>query len=63
MTRSTGAAVALQAIIFGISHGYEGWKATIIATAYGLVFGIWPGGSVTCGPVLWRTPPLTCSLG
>lgn len=40
--------VVLQALIFGIAHGYQGWRSTIIASAYGLIYGViaWWRGNV-----------------
>lgn len=37
MTRNSAAAVILQAILFGISHGYQGLRAIIL---FGFLFGI-----------------------
>ena len=39
-TGSLGVAVALQAILFGVSHGYQGVRACARITLYGLLFGI-----------------------
>ncbi len=33
-------AVALQAVIFGIGHLYQGWKGALTITLYGALFGI-----------------------
>ncbi len=34
------AAVALQAVLFGISHGYQGFEATVRIAVYGALFGL-----------------------
>lgn len=51
LTGSVLASVMLQAIVFGVSHGYQGWPATIVATGYGLIFGIvaWSLGNIRAG--------------
>lgn len=33
-------AVALQAVVFGIGHFYQGWKGALTITLYGAMFGI-----------------------
>jgi membrane protease YdiL (CAAX protease family) len=40
MTGSSAAAVILQAILFGISHGYQGLPAVIMIILFGFLFGI-----------------------
>jgi membrane protease YdiL (CAAX protease family) len=40
MTRNSAAAVILQAILFGISHGYQGLRAIIMIILFGFLFGI-----------------------
>ncbi len=40
LTESAAAAVALQAIVFGIGHLYQGWRGVIVITVYGALFGI-----------------------
>jgi membrane protease YdiL (CAAX protease family) len=40
LTRSGLAGVALQAVLFGISHGYQGVEATMKIAAYGVLFGL-----------------------
>jgi len=37
---SVEAAVALQAVVFGIGHLYQGWKGALTITLYGAMFGI-----------------------
>ena len=51
VTGSAAAAVLLQALIFGISHGYQGLKSMAITGAYGLVLGLvaWYRGNVRAG--------------
>jgi membrane protease YdiL (CAAX protease family) len=39
MTR-VPAALVLQAVIFGVSHGYQGWKQVVIISVLGLLFGL-----------------------
>jgi membrane protease YdiL (CAAX protease family) len=39
LTGSALAAVALQAVIFGISHGYQGVRNVLFITVYGALFG------------------------
>jgi membrane protease YdiL (CAAX protease family) len=40
LTRSTVAGLVLQAMVFGVSHGYQGVKAVINITILGLLFGL-----------------------
>jgi uncharacterized protein len=40
MTGSAAAGVALQAILFGISHGYQGFQAIVMIILFGFLFGI-----------------------
>jgi uncharacterized protein len=39
LTRSLVGAIVLQAIAFGLSHGYQGWKLMSIIAVYGACFG------------------------
>ncbi len=39
-TGNTGVAIALQAIVFGIAHTYQGWKGIVTIAIYGALFGI-----------------------
>jgi CAAX protease family protein len=32
--------IALQSLIFGMAHAYQGWRAALITAFYGLVFGL-----------------------
>lgn len=40
MTGSAAAGVALQATLFGISHGYQGLQAIVLIILFGFLFGI-----------------------
>jgi len=40
MTRNASAGLVLQAVIFGICHGYQGIKPVINITVYGALFGL-----------------------
>ena len=40
MTGSVAAGMTLQAILFGISHGYQGLQAIVIIILFGFLFGI-----------------------
>jgi CAAX protease family protein len=40
MSRSVIAAVVLQAIVFGVSHGYQGWKQVVIISVLGALYGL-----------------------
>jgi membrane protease YdiL (CAAX protease family) len=40
ITGSDAAAVALQAVLFGIAHSYQGVKSMVTITVYGALFGI-----------------------
>ncbi len=39
-TRNTAAAIALQAIAFGASHGYQGIRSMVAVAVYGALFGL-----------------------
>jgi uncharacterized protein len=39
-TRSVVAGVILQAIVFGLGHGYQGWRGMLVISVYGSFFGI-----------------------
>ncbi len=39
LTRSTGLALVLQAVLFGVSHGYQGVRACATISLHGLFFG------------------------
>lgn len=40
MTRSGATGVVLQAVVFGVSHGYQGWKQVVIIAVLGALFGL-----------------------
>jgi len=40
LTRFFAGGIGLQAIAFGLSHGYQGWKLMLLITVYGLCFGL-----------------------
>ena len=40
LTRSVAAAVVLQGVLFGLSHGYQGPQLMLIITVYGCLFGV-----------------------
>lgn len=44
-TKSMAAGLVLQAIIFGLGHGYQGGRLMLVVTVYGLLFG---------GLAMWR---------
>ena len=39
LTRSTGLALIMQSVLFGVSHGYQGVRACATISVYGLLFG------------------------
>lgn len=39
LTGNRWIALILQAVLFGVSHGYQGWTACIRITLFGLIFG------------------------
>jgi uncharacterized protein len=40
LTHSLVGGILLQAIVFGLSHGYQGWKLMSIIAVYGACFGV-----------------------
>jgi len=40
LTKSLPLALALQSVIFGFGHIYQGWKPALVTAIYGLVFGL-----------------------
>jgi len=40
LTSSLPLALALQSVIFGFGHIYQGWKPALVTAIYGLVFGL-----------------------
>lgn len=39
LSGSVAAAVVLQGIVFGITHGYQGWRNVVVITALGILYG------------------------
>jgi membrane protease YdiL (CAAX protease family) len=39
LTSSAAIAVVGQAVLFGVTHGYQGWRSTVTITLYGLLIG------------------------
>lgn len=39
-TRSTAAAIVLQAVVFGIAHAYQGGRRIVLIAVYGALFGM-----------------------
>lgn len=39
-TGNRWAALSLQALLFGVSHGYQGWKSVVVITVYGAGIGL-----------------------
>ena len=39
LTRSTALALIMQSVLFGVSHGYQGVRACVTISVYGLFFG------------------------
>ena len=40
LTRSASAGLVLQAVAFGVSHGYQGWKKVVTITVLGALYGL-----------------------
>jgi len=40
LLRSRAAGLLLQALLFGVAHGYQGWRSTVVISAYGLFVGL-----------------------
>jgi uncharacterized protein len=40
LTRSLVGGIVLQAVVFGLSHGYQGWKLMLLISIYGVCFGL-----------------------
>jgi len=40
LTGSRWIAVIMQAVLFGVAHSYEGWRAAIHIISFGLIFGL-----------------------
>jgi membrane protease YdiL (CAAX protease family) len=40
LTRSVVGGILLQGVVFGLSHGYQGWKLMSLIALYGALFGV-----------------------
>jgi uncharacterized protein len=40
LTQATIGGIVIQGIVFGASHGYQGWKYMLIITVFGIMFGL-----------------------
>lgn len=40
LTKAPAGGIALQAIVFGFGHGYQGWKYMLIIIVFGAMFGL-----------------------
>lgn len=40
LTHSLAAGIVFQGIVFGLAHGYQGWKLMSLIAAYGACFGL-----------------------
>jgi CAAX protease family protein len=40
LTDAAAGGIVLQGIAFGVSHGYQGWKYTLVITVFGIFFGL-----------------------
>ena len=40
LTGSVAIAIVLQGVVFGISHGYQGWKNVVVISVLGVLYGI-----------------------
>jgi membrane protease YdiL (CAAX protease family) len=40
LTHSVVAGIVLQALVFGLAHGYQGWKLMSLIALYGACFGV-----------------------
>jgi uncharacterized protein len=40
LTGSIAVGVILQGIVFGVTHGYQGWKNVVVITALGILYGV-----------------------
>ena len=39
-TGSLPVAVVLQGVVFGVAHGYQGWKSAVVITVLGILYGV-----------------------
>jgi membrane protease YdiL (CAAX protease family) len=40
LTGSIAVAVILQGVVFGVTHGYQGWKNVVVISALGILYGM-----------------------
>jgi len=40
LTGNVAWAILLQALVFGIAHGYQGWRNVVIISVLGVLFGV-----------------------
>jgi uncharacterized protein len=40
LTHSLGGGILLQSVVFGLGHGYQGWKLMVVIAIYGAFFGL-----------------------
>jgi uncharacterized protein len=40
LSRSTAGGIVLQGVMFGVGHGYQGWKNMLLISVYGTLFGL-----------------------
>jgi hypothetical protein len=40
LTHSVVIGIVIQALVFGLAHGYQGWKLMSLITLYGACFGV-----------------------
>jgi len=40
LTRASAGGIALQGIVFGLGHGYQGWKFMLLIAVYGTTIGL-----------------------
>lgn len=40
LTKSESAAILLQGVVFGVSHGYQGVRWMVVLTVFGILFGV-----------------------
>jgi membrane protease YdiL (CAAX protease family) len=50
LTHSVAAGIVFQAIVFGLAHGYQGWKLMSLIAVYGACFGLLAHGRRTLRP-------------
>lgn len=50
LTRFAAGGIVLQGIVFGICHGYQGWKLALVISVYGTLFGLLAHGRRSLRP-------------